>query len=124
MSENGEEKIVIFATHGPEDPERASLPFVMGNAALVLEVKATIILQSTAVVIAKKGCYEHVFAAGLPPLKKLVDDFIEQGGKVLVCTPCINERRITTDMLVGTAEPVAAARALTEVLEATAVLNY
>jgi len=124
MSEEKTEKLVIFGTHGPEDPERASLPFVIANAALVMEVKVTVMLQGTASILAKKGCYEHVFAAGLPPLKELVDSFIDQGGTLLVCTPCIQERKITPDMLVKMAKPVKAGRAVMEVLEATNVLTY
>ena len=118
------EKVVIFATHGGEDPERASLPFVMGNAALVMDAEATIVLQGTGVTLAKKGCYEHVFAAGLPPLQDLVRDFVEQGGKILVCVPCIKERQITPEMLVDEAETTAAGKVITEVIEADAVLNY
>lgn len=124
MEESKPEKIVIFATHGNEDPERASLPFVAGNAALAMDVAVTVILQSTGVILAKKGCYEHVFAAGLDPLKKLVDTFLEFGGKLLICIPCIEERQITPDMLVEKAEPAKAGRVIQEVLEANAVLNY
>lgn len=124
MSETKSEKIVIFATHGPDDPERATLPFVMGNGALAMDVEAVVILQGSGVVLAKKGCYEHVFAAGLPVLKELVDTFVQLGGKVLVCTPCIKERRITEDMLIESAEPIAAGRAVIEVLEANGVINY
>ncbi len=118
------EKIVIIATHGGEDPERASLPFVVANAALAMDVEVVVILQGTAVTLAKKGCYEHVFAAGLPPLKSLVDSFIDLGGKLLVCAPCIEERKITKDMLVESTHPIKAARVVTEVLEAKATLNY
>jgi len=124
MSEEKTEKIVIFGTHGPEDPERASLPFVIGNAALVMETPVTVFLQGTAVLIAKKGCYEHVFAAGLPSLKELMDSFIEQGGTLLVCTPCIQERQITPDMLIDTAKPVKAGRAVMEILESKATMTY
>ena len=85
MSDDKPEKLVIFGTHGPEDPERACLPFVIGNAALVMEVQVTIMLQGGAVFLAKEGCYEHVFAAGLPPLKDLIQAFIEQGGTLLIC---------------------------------------
>ena len=123
MSEK-QEKIVIISTHGPEDPERATLPFVMGNGALVMDAQATVVLQGTSVLLAKEGCYEHIFAAGLPPLKQLVDSFIQQGGKLLVCSPCIRERKIEEGMLVRSAEPIAAARVIQECLEANAVLNY
>ncbi|MGB9609594.1 MAG: DsrE family protein [Bryobacteraceae bacterium] len=118
------EKLAIIATHGGEDPERACLPFVIANAALAMDVEAVVILQGAAVTLAKKGCYEHVFAPGLPPLKDLVDSFIQQGGDLLVCTPCLSERKITKEMLVETAQPVKAARVVTEVLEAKATLNY
>ena len=40
-----------------------------------------------------------VTAAGLPPLKELMDSFIEQGGSFLICTPCIQERNIKPEML-------------------------
>ncbi len=118
------EKIVIFATHGPEDPERASLPFVIGNAALVMDVDVVVFLQGCAVLLAKKGCYEHVFAAGLPPLKDLADSFLEQGGTLLVCTPCIQERQITKEMLLDSAILVKAGRAVIELLEADSVMTY
>ena len=124
MAEESREKIVIFGTHGPEDPERASLPFVIGNAALVMEVDVVVFLQGTAVLLAKEGCYEHVFAAGLPPLKDLVDSFLEQGGTFLICTPCIQERKIANDMLLDAAIPVKAGRAVIEILSATSVMTY
>jgi len=124
MDNDKPEKIVIFGTHGPEDPERACLPFVIGNAALVMEVQVTVFLQGSAVIIAKEGCYEHVFAAGLPPLKDLITSFIEQGGTLLICTPCIQERNIKPEMLVEIAQPVKAARAVMEILEATNVMSY
>ena len=124
MDEQNTEKVIIFGTHGPEDPERASLPFVIGNAALAMDVNVTVMLQGSGVIIAKKGCYEHVFAAGLPPLKELMDTFIELGGTLLVCTPCIQERKITPDMLLDTAKPVKAARAVMEILESNATMTY
>ena len=123
-SEQPTEKIVIIATHGGEDPERASLPLVIANAALAMDIEAVVILQAAAVTIAKKGCYEHIFAPGLPALKDLMDSFIQLGGTLLVCMPCLNERKITIDMLVELAQPVKASGVVTEGLEANATLNY
>ena len=124
MDEAKVEKIVIIATHGGEDPERACLPFVLANASLAMDTPAVVILQGTAVTLAKKGCYEHVFAAGLPPFKDLVDSFIELGGTLLICSPCIQERQISPDTLVETAQPIKAARVVMELLEASATLSY
>ena len=124
MSEETPEKLLIIATHGPEDPERASFPFVMANAALVLDVQATVVLQGVSVLLAQKGTADHVYAAGLPPMKELLANFFAQDGKLLVCTPCIKERRIDSEMLIEGAELVAAARVVMETLEANSTLCY
>ena len=124
MPENKPEKLVIVATHGPEDPERATITFVMGNAALAMDAKVVVVLQSNGVHLATKGFYEHVFAAGFDPLKKLVDSLLELGGTIVVCVPCIEARKITTDQLIPGAQPVKAGRVVSEMLEATTVVSY
>src|SRR5208283_4485397 len=100
------EKMVIFATHGAEDPEKATLPFVVGNAALAMDVQVTVILQSHGVTLATKGIYEHILFPGFDPLKKMVDSFIEFGGNILVCIPCIEARKITPELLIEKAQLV------------------
>jgi len=122
MSES--EKIMYILTHGADDPERATLPFVLANAAQAMEVEAVIVLQAAAVFLATPGCLSHVFAAGLPPLKQLVDNFIEEGGRVLVCTPCIKERRIEESELIPGMIPTAAGALIQEILTAKASLVY
>ncbi len=123
MSENNE-KIVYICTHAGEDPDRASLPFVLANAALTMEVQAVVALQGTGVFLAKKGYLDNIFAAGLPPLKDLVASFLDQGGKLLVCVPCIRERRITEEDLIQGAVPTAGAALTMEILSANATLVY
>jgi uncharacterized protein involved in oxidation of intracellular sulfur len=124
MADAVSDKVVIIATHGPEDKERATLPFIMANSALVMESEAVVILQGTGVLLAQKGIYEHVFAGGLPPLKDQLETFLQLGGKLLVCTPCIEERRLEQSMLIDGAKPVAGATVIQEVTTASAVLNY
>lgn len=123
MSETVSEKLVIIATHGPEDPERASLPFVIANAALVMDVQVVVILQGTGVLLAQLNVYDRIFAAGLPSLENLMANFTEQGGVLLVCSPCVKERKIV-DLLLPSVELVTAGRVVQECLEATNVLNY
>jgi uncharacterized protein len=124
MEEKKPEKIVIFATHGGEDPERAILPFVIGNAALAMDTEVLIVLQATGVTLATKGFYEHIFAPGYDPLKTLVDIFIEIGGKILVCIPPIEQRKITPDMLIQGVQTGKAGRVVQEILDANAVLSF
>ncbi|MDX9862049.1 MAG: DsrE family protein [Rhodospirillales bacterium] len=124
MSEAVKEKIVYITTYAGENPEKASLPFVLANGALAMEVEAVVVLQSTAVYLAKKGYLDNVFAAGLPALKDLVQSFLEQGGQLLVCVPCIRERKIEESDLIPGATPISAAALTQEILEANATLVY
>ncbi len=118
------EKIIYVVTHADEEPERATLPFMHANGALAMDVEAVVVLMGTAVMLARKGYANHVFAGGLPPLKKLMDDFLAQGGRILLCTPCIQYRQISQEDLLEQAQPIAAAIFTEEVLTANAVLNY
>ena len=124
MSEEKKEKIIYIVTHGPEDPERCSLPFVLANAALAMDVEAVVVFQANAVLLARQDCANHVFAGGLPPLKDLMKDFFDLGGKLYVCTPCIKERQISEDTLIKEAELVAAGVLTNEILSADATLVY
>ncbi len=118
------EKILYIATYAGENPEKASLPFVLANGALAMEVEAVVALQSTGVFLAKKGYLDNIFASGLPALKDLVRSFLEQGGKLLVCVPCIRERKIEESDLIPGARTVSAAALTQEILEANATLVY
>jgi predicted peroxiredoxin len=118
------EKIVYIVTHAGEDPERATFPFMLATAAQAMDVEAVVALQGVSVFLAKKGYLEHVAAAGLPPLKDLVGKYLEAGGKILVCTPCVRDRHIEeSDLMEGT-ELIAAARLNQEILSANATLVY
>ncbi len=104
MSDQEVEKILYFGTCAGDDPEKAAMPFVMANAALAMDIEATVCLQGNGVYLAQKGYTEKMLPpGGFPPLTKLVADFIELGGKLLVCAPCIKERNIdeNSDLVEG-----------------------
>jgi len=50
-----EEKILYICTCSGNDSEKAHVPFVFANAALAMDIKATIVLQGEGVNIAQKG---------------------------------------------------------------------
>ena len=118
------EKLVIISTTGPENQEKATLPFVVATAAQTVDAEVVIILQASAVLLAKKGAAENVNAQGLMPLKKLMDTFIELGGRLLLCSPCIKERFISEAELFPRSQLIAAGTVVEEVLSAKAVLTY
>ncbi|MHB8890514.1 MAG: DsrE family protein [Candidatus Limnocylindrales bacterium] len=119
------EKLVFMVTHGPADPELATIPFVMAAAALASDVEVVMGFQGDAVELMRVGDAETVNAAGFPPLAKLLVDVRELGGKLLVCSPCLKSRGIAApDDLVEGAELVAAGRFIAEITSAHSTLVY
>jgi len=120
-----EEKTLYIGTCAAENSEKAHMPFVMANAALAMDIKATIVLQGAGVYLAKKGYADTMLpGGGFPPLKKLLQDFFENGGKLKVCGPCIKERHIEESDLVEGTEITAAGALNIEAMEADAVFTY
>jgi uncharacterized protein involved in oxidation of intracellular sulfur len=118
------DKLVIIGTHAEESPDKATLPFVMGNAALAMDLEATVALQGTGVYLAMKGYADHVHAAGFPSLSELFQVFFEAGGKLMVCSPCLQARKIGEGDLIPEAKIIAGGTLVSEMLSATSVVTY
>lgn len=126
MTTEKTEKILYIGTKAGDDPEKAAMPFVMANAALAMDMEASVCLQGNGVYLAQKGYTDTMMLpGGFPPLKKLVSEFIELGGKLLVCVPCIKERHIdeATDLISG-AQTTAAGALNVIATESKAVFVY
>lgn len=120
-----EEKIMYITTYAGENPEKAALPFVLASAALAMDIKATVCLQGNGVYLARKGYMEMTLnGGGFPPMKKLITDFFELGGRMMVCVPCIKERNIDESDLIEGAETTAAGAVNIEAMESKAVFVY
>lgn len=119
------EKLVIMVTHGPDDPELATIPFVMAAAALASDVEVVVGFQADGVRLVHRGEAEAVQAPEFPPLAKLMADVRELGGSMLVCGPCVKSRDMAKpEDLVEGAQVVAAARFIAEITSATSSLVY
>lgn len=120
-----EEKVMFICTHAGDNPEKAAIPFVMASAALAMDVKALVVLQGEGVYLAKKGyCQNMLKPGGFESLTKLITDFLELGGELKVCVPCIKARNIAESDLIDKTETTAAGQLITESLKADAVFTY
>lgn len=119
-----DKKLVLMATNGPENPELATIPFVMAVTALASDVDVLMGFQGNGVMLAMKGTADHVAASGFPPLSDLLKTYIEGGGRMYVCGPCVGSRKIAQQDLVQGATIVGAATFVSECVSATNVLVY
>jgi uncharacterized protein involved in oxidation of intracellular sulfur len=118
------EKLLIVGTHGEDNAEKATLPFIVAVAALASEMQPVSALQSMGVYLATKGYAKLVHELSFPPLEDLLKSFIEGGGKLLVCSPCMKKRGIEPSDLIEGAVVVNAPTLVKEIGEAKAVPTY
>lgn len=123
MAEN-QKKLLLMVTQGPENPELATIPFVMAVTAQASDIDVLMGFQGNGVMLTIKGMADHVAASGFPPLKDLLKTYIESGGKMYVCGPCVGSRTIAQQDLVEGATIVGAATFVSECVAATNVLVY
>ena len=76
-------KLLIHASSGAEDPERATLPWIFGTKAIVAGQEVSVMLTMEAVRLVTEGGADGIQHAGQPPLPDLIRDFIDGGGTVI-----------------------------------------
>lgn len=118
-------KFCVSIIHCHNNPDAITVGFVVAGAALGSEKETTIFLSTDAVWAAAKGEAEKI-SVGEPfkPLKELINSFIENGGRVLACTPCLKTRGITEDMLIEGVTPAGGAVLVELLSEGTPCVTY
>jgi len=104
------EKFCVSITHCRTDGDKATLGFVVANAALGSEKDTMIFLSTDGVYCAVKGEAEKIDeGAPFAPLKELMAKFVNAGGKICVCTPCLKKRGLSEADLIEGATPAGGA---------------
>lgn len=111
------QKLIFNCTHGKEQPERATLPFIAANVAATAGQEAVVLLTVDAVWLGTKGGVEGVEAKGIPPLQQVYREFVSKGGKVWLCGVCTKPRGIGEDQLAEGAAIVGAAKVVEEIVK-------
>lgn len=86
-----------------QDPDRVAVPIVLANAALAMGQEATIWLTLDGVKLAKAGEADAMVPPSFPPIKELLQQYKEHGGKIGVCPACAATHGVTEDNLVDNA---------------------
>jgi predicted peroxiredoxin len=118
------QKLFIMVTKGLENPEMAIIPFVMATTALAMDKDVTMGFQGAGVSLMKKGAADQVTLPDFPALSDLLSAYIEGGGQMHVCSPCMQARKIKEDELVEGAMVVGAATFVNDCDAASTVMFY
>jgi predicted peroxiredoxin len=99
MSDQAAKKVGFVVTHAGDDPERATLPFMLATGAMTMGVEPVVILQAEGVRLALPGAADQVQGQGLAPLGTLVDAVLGAGYRIMACSPCLASRGIDEEGL-------------------------
>ncbi len=117
-------KILIQGTHGAEDPEKATLPFIVGNVSATADQDTVVFLTSEAVRLATRGYADDVSFGEHPLTGKILADFVTNGGRIWACGACTGPRGITTDDLVDGATIVTAANLVEAMIDGASTVGF
>ncbi len=74
-------KIVVTSSHGKEDPERAYIPFAVAKEVLQFDQEVQISIHESSVNSLRVSYDESPVFHPFPPIKRLIDDLLNQDGK-------------------------------------------
>ena len=117
-------KIISHGTHAKEDPERATLPFIVGNVAATADQQAAVLLTIDGVWLATKGYADDIQKEGFQPLRELIASFVENGGEIWACGACAKPRGIGDEDLIAGARIVTAAFVVEQLTAGAATLGW
>jgi predicted peroxiredoxin len=100
----GSDKVVINLATGLEDPERVTVAFLVGGAALDAGKQVVMFLTKQAILLGLAGQAIGLACDGCPPVERLFEQYAEKGGELLVCPICFNARKLDEAGLVPNAK--------------------
>lgn len=118
------DKLLFNCTHGAEDAERATLPFVAANVAAIAGQQAVVLCTIEGVWLGTTGGTTGVAADGYPALTALYDEFVGNGGEVWLCGACTKPRDIGEDQLAKGARIVGAAAVVEEIVNGAKTVAF
>src|SRR5690349_12926168 len=116
--------ILVNCTHGREEPERATLSFVVGNVSATAEQPTAVLLTIDGVWLATTGYADAIEQPGLPPLREVLASFVDAGGEIWACGACTGPRGITETDLIKGARIVTAALVVEAMAGAARTLSF
>ena len=103
-------KFCVSLTCAADNGDRATVAFVVANAAAASDKETMVFLSTEGVRLAVKGAATEIREEGFAPLSDLMENLIKAGGKIYVCSPCFKKRGLDENSLLPGATIVGGAK--------------
>lgn len=103
-------KFCVSLSYAKDNTDKATVAFVIANAALGSEKDTLVFLLTEGVRLSQHGYADDIHEEGFAPLTQLMTNFAAAGGKIFVCSPCFKRRNLDESKLIAGATVVGGAR--------------
>src|SRR5258706_2058482 len=117
-------KFCVSLTCSKDNTDKATVAFVVANAAAGSDKETLVFLSIEGVRLASKGFADGIHEEGFSPLKELMENFVKAGGKIWVCSPCFKKRKLDEKNLVNGATIVGGAKLVEFLGEGAPSVSY
>src|SRR5262249_19815222 len=114
----------VNLTHAKDNPDKATVAFVIANAALGSGKETLVFLSIEGVRLAQKGYADDIREEGFAPLRELMDNFAKSGGTIYACSPCFKKRNRAENNLGAVAAIVGGLKLVEFLSEGSACVSY
>ena len=120
----GTGKFCVSLSYAKDNPDKATVAFVVANAAAASNQQTLVFLSIEGVRLSQKGYADDIREEGFAPLKDLMDNFVKAGGTIFVCSPCFKKRGLNEGNLVTGATIVGGAKLVEFLSDGTPCMSY
>jgi predicted peroxiredoxin len=117
-------KFVVSLSCAKNDTDKATVAFVVANAAVASDKKAIVFLSIEGTRLSQKGYADDIHEEGFAPLRDLMKNFVEAGGEIYVCSPCFKKRSLDDANLVAGATIVGGAKLVEFLSDGSPCVSY
>ncbi len=117
-------KFCVNLTCAKDNPDKATVAFVLANAALGSGKETVVFLSVEGVRLSQKGYADDIREEGFAPLKELMESFAKGGGIIYVCSPCFKKRKLEEGTLVVGASIVGGAKLVEFLSDGSPCLSF
>ena len=117
-------RFCVSLTRAADDPDRATVAFVVANAAAASDKETLVFLSTEGVRLSQKGYADAIHEEGFAPLNQLMESFVGAGGKIYVCSPCFKKRGLDDGNLIPGATVVGGAKLVEFLGDSTPAVSY
>jgi predicted peroxiredoxin len=117
-------KFCVSITHAKDNTDKATVGFVVANAAVGSGKETLVFLSVEAVRLSQKGFADDIREEGFAPLRELMDGFAKAGGTIYVCSPCFKKRKLDEGNLVAGASVVGGAKLVEFLSDGSPCVSY